>query len=193
LLRNALIHLIPEKGYDAIKVRDITERATLNRATFYLHYRDKEDLLIQGMQQVLDELTSRKPSLVAEGDQIAVAETEATIRSDFEHVAENAGFYRAMLGPRGVWGFVVQLHDHFYSVTMNRLISALGGVPSGPLSTEFVLRYMSAAYVGLIRWWLEEDMPYTPEEIAKKLVWLYSYGSTRALGLEAVFEEGEEE
>jgi AcrR family transcriptional regulator len=183
------MQLIPEKGYDAIKVRDITERATLNRATFYLHYRDKEDLLFQGMQQVLDELTSRKPSLVAEGDQIAVAETEATIRSDFEHVAENAEFYRVMLGPRGVWGFVVQLHDYFYSVTTNRLISALGVLPSGPLPAEFVLRYMSAAYVGLIRWWLEEDMPYTPEEIATKLTWLYSHGSTRALGLEAVFEE----
>ena len=39
-LRGALMALIEEKGFDAISVQDITERARLNRATFYLHYRD---------------------------------------------------------------------------------------------------------------------------------------------------------
>ncbi|MED3564371.1 TetR/AcrR family transcriptional regulator, partial [Bacillus xiapuensis] len=45
LLRNTLIDLIEEKGFDAISVRDITLKAGLNRGTFYLHYRDKYDLL----------------------------------------------------------------------------------------------------------------------------------------------------
>lgn len=38
MLRDALLGLIRERGFDAINVQDITERAQLNRSTFYLHY-----------------------------------------------------------------------------------------------------------------------------------------------------------
>ena len=47
VLRDSLMILIREMGYDAITVQHITDRARLNRATFYLHYRDKQDLLTQ--------------------------------------------------------------------------------------------------------------------------------------------------
>ena len=43
-LRTALLTLIKEKGYDAISIEEITERANVGRATFYLHYKNKEDL-----------------------------------------------------------------------------------------------------------------------------------------------------
>lgn len=46
-LREALVSLIEEKGFDALTVQDITDRAELNRATFYLHYQDKQELLVK--------------------------------------------------------------------------------------------------------------------------------------------------
>lgn len=58
LLRDALVALIDEQGYEKITVQDITQRATLNRATFYLHYRDKLDLLYQSSAEILQELVS---------------------------------------------------------------------------------------------------------------------------------------
>jgi len=45
LIRDALTSLIAEKSFEAITVQDIAERATINRATFYLHYTDKFALL----------------------------------------------------------------------------------------------------------------------------------------------------
>ncbi|HTX79396.1 MAG TPA: helix-turn-helix domain-containing protein, partial [Longilinea sp.] len=57
-LRAALMALIEEKGFDAISVQDITGRARLNRATFYLHYRDKQDLLIRTSEAVFDLLVA---------------------------------------------------------------------------------------------------------------------------------------
>ena len=53
-LSAALMALIEEKGYDAISVQDITERSRLNRATFYLHYKDKQDLLIRTSEAAFD-------------------------------------------------------------------------------------------------------------------------------------------
>lgn len=46
LLQDALRSLVHEKQFSAISVQDIAERATVNRATFYAHYKDKEDLVI---------------------------------------------------------------------------------------------------------------------------------------------------
>ena len=45
LLQDSLRHLLEEKELKEISVQDITERATLNRATFYAHYTDKFALL----------------------------------------------------------------------------------------------------------------------------------------------------
>jgi hypothetical protein len=50
--RSALLSLIQEKGYDRIKVQDILDRADVGRSTFYAHYRDKDDLLQSGFEDV---------------------------------------------------------------------------------------------------------------------------------------------
>lgn len=44
MLNNALFSLIEERSYDSLSIQDITERANIGRATFYVHYRDKEHL-----------------------------------------------------------------------------------------------------------------------------------------------------
>jgi AcrR family transcriptional regulator len=45
LLNRAFLDLMQEKGFQSITVQDITDRAEVNRATFYAHYEDKYDLL----------------------------------------------------------------------------------------------------------------------------------------------------
>src|SRR5215213_10781775 len=54
-LRAALLELTKEKGYDSISVEEITERANVGRATFYLHYKDKEDLLLEEFSEMANE------------------------------------------------------------------------------------------------------------------------------------------
>ena len=55
-LRNALLQLVKEKRYDSILVEEITQRANLGRATFYLHYKDKEDLLVDVFSEMAKEI-----------------------------------------------------------------------------------------------------------------------------------------
>jgi AcrR family transcriptional regulator len=45
MLMDALVELLREKEFDEISVQEIADKATLNRATFYLHYPDKNALL----------------------------------------------------------------------------------------------------------------------------------------------------
>jgi len=56
-LGHALVELMTEKGYDAISIKDIIERANVGRSTFYSHYVDKDDLFVSQMDQVMDMLS----------------------------------------------------------------------------------------------------------------------------------------
>jgi AcrR family transcriptional regulator len=191
LLREALVKLIPQKGYNTITVGDITEQATLNRATFYLHYRDKNDLLTQSTKEVWQELTSRHPLPVSQNGLVSVDATYITIKEDFEHLAEYEDFYRVMLGQGGVLDFSRQMQEFVYETTEVRLLNVLGALPDGPVPIEIVLRYIAAAYVGVMAWWLEQDRPYSADEMASLLVKLYDISLFEAMGLETASYRGE--
>ena len=64
LLSSALLKLIEERGYDSLTVNDITEQANVGRATFYLHYQDKEQLLVAMAQAPIP--PSRRGSVAVE-------------------------------------------------------------------------------------------------------------------------------
>ncbi|UHA62047.1 TetR/AcrR family transcriptional regulator [Metabacillus litoralis] len=56
LIKEALLKLIQEKSFESITIQDIADEALINRATFYLHYQDKYDLLEQVSNTYLQEL-----------------------------------------------------------------------------------------------------------------------------------------
>src|SRR6266498_1508474 len=87
-LGDALVSLILEIGYDSITIKDITDRADVAHATFYRHYRDKDELLARRLESVVQEIEglTREPSLQdAEGYLI------------FKHAQENSVLYRILL------------------------------------------------------------------------------------------------
>ena len=99
-LRGALMALIEEKGFDAISVQDITERARLNRATFYLHYRAKQDLLIRTGEAVFDRLVAEAGPI--DRGNLAFQKPPQQVVILFQHLAKHRDFYRVMLGRSGV-------------------------------------------------------------------------------------------
>jgi len=184
-LMEALIELIQERGYKGIKIQDITDRATLNRATFYLHYRDKDDLLRQTTKNLLDELLSEIKDIVVTGGGISVEAAVQTHIKNFEHVQRFAEFYRAMLSSQGSIAFAIRLENHIHSLTTDRFINAFGALPEGSVPADIALRFAASSYVGIIRWWLEEDMPFTPDEMAAMVVEINAHGLFKAMGVDA--------
>jgi AcrR family transcriptional regulator len=174
MLRNALIELIGEKGFSAISVQDITQRATLNRATFYLHYRDKEDLLAQSVEEILGELvTGMQQCHLFEYD---ITDSDGNVIHPlpdlvyvFKHVANHEKFYKVMLGNKGQQSFWFRLVDVFVNVLDSRLKQTMAKDIHPKVPKDILIHYAASAYLGVISWWLKHDMPYSPDYMATQL------------------------
>ena len=160
LLREALLALTLEKGYDNFTVQDLTDHANLGRATFYLHYRDKDELLIQVLEEEIDALGARINPLM-EG--LVQGDTTA-IRIIFEHAEENRALYLILLRAQGALNILRDLRSYIAADFQHR-IRALSLKPKVP--AEVVANFLSSSLMGLLEWWLETDQPYSAEQITE--------------------------
>lgn len=169
-LMQALIELTIEKGFSAITVQDLADRAMVNRATFYRHYLDKYDLLDQYMNEVY-ELTAAQeaPSLVQTHDADTGSPPVGMVRM-LEHVQQNADFYRGMLGAKGDLAFVQKI-QHYSEMRLRSLLPGSGAqVTSKNPPVDLCISYLSHAGVGMLAWWLKDGQQHTPGQVA---AWLY--------------------
>ena len=173
LLREALIDLIEERGFDALTVGEISERAMVSRAAFYRNYQDKYNLV----EQIFDEAMGSLFNTVADLGSEHGHPPQVWVKF-FEHIAEYERLYRALLGRKGSPWFVIRMR-----ASMADLIREHGRVPYGPnaagqpvtpFSDEFVPDLVSTMFVEAITWWLEQGRPYTPTEIATRCAVLVS-------------------
>ncbi len=182
-LRDALVSLIEEKGFDALTVQDIADRAELNRATFYLHYCDKQDLLENSLRDAIDELVVDLGTSTDERGQLIGDESPRPIKAVFEHVAQHAHFYRVMLSAEGVPAFSAGVRDYMAEVTL-RWLAALQPRPlQSRVPLEIVANSLSWSLLGVLIWWLEHNMPHPPEFMAEQFQLLITLDLRQVLGL----------
>ncbi|MBC7809778.1 MAG: TetR/AcrR family transcriptional regulator [Burkholderiales bacterium] len=163
-LRDSLLALIVEKGYEDITVQDITERADLRRATFYLHYRNKEDLLLTTLQVMFDALVSEiEPTM--RGDLLAGKSQIASFLVTFRHVEQNAALYRILLNSPGAVVVTKRIRDYI----VGQIHRTLRAVPPQtlPMPPDILAHYVAGVELTLIAWWLENERPYSVEQMAE--------------------------
>ncbi len=170
-IKEAFMALLIEKGFEATRVSDIVARAQINRTTFYRHYTDKYDLAERLTDLLFAEINEQMAAMM-ENDPTAVP------RLLFEHVAAYAPFYRAMLGPKGIPGFGERVRG-----TVEAHLTAVLPPSQSEMPPALPVRYLAAAQVGVVQWWLEAGMPLPPAQMAVYLTQLHTHGGMQALGL----------
>ncbi len=172
LLQKALLEAASEKGFAHVTVCDITERAMVNRATFYRHYEDKYDLLSQYIEELSGMIDSQGgASSSDDGRDTSTDSPPAGLVNLLKHMQANADFYRVMLGNQGDPAFCAQSFRGYIEQGFRRMLpSQAPQTDPGRLPVDLTVSYILNAGIGAIVWWLEEDQPCPPEQMA---VWLY--------------------
>lgn len=152
-LRDALLDLMAERGYDAVTVQDIIDRADVGRSTFYNHYTDKDALLRDGFADLRTIVTP--PDGTATGTRAILRFSLPLLR----HVHEQRRLVRALFG-HGAAPVVRQIESLLVGVVREDLAGHPARVPVDALA-----RYVVAAHLALMEWWLTEQPRLQPEEV----------------------------
>ena len=181
-LREAVLELVVEIGFEKLTIERITEHANLGRTTFYLHYADKYELLLDSLQAQINCLFNEIYS--PENIEKWLSEGDDPRKLVFIHAAENPKLYN-LLFTNQVSGTVFnQFRNHISSIfeTITLAIQERDNL-SPKIPNVVVSNYVSGALVGLISWWLENDMPYPPEEIYQMYHTLLVEGAVKSIGV----------
>ena len=160
LVHSALMELLIEKRYEAITVRDILDRAGIGSSTFYTHYFDKEDVQTDVIEQVLEQLM---PAIA----QKTVGQGVLPSLALFRHIQEHSQhvYFQVFMRGHPEESFWELLQDKLSSIVKQRLASAYTEKNSPTVPLEVVALYLSGAFLNLLRWWLNAEMPYSPERM----------------------------
>jgi len=163
LLWEALMAELSERAFEEITVKDICERAMVHRTTFYKHYEDKYALLEQGMRQMYDTLQAEVKMLPGA---FSVDDPPPSVIHLFVHVAQYQHFYKLMLCGEGIGRFQKVLKEYIVEHTEIKM-SALPPVnPSLAVPPAMYAQFAVGAFISVLAWWLENDIPLSPHQMA---------------------------
>jgi len=165
LLLNTTETMLIDRGYDALTVQDIADRADVARGTFYVHFKDKEEAIwaiVQGRFEDLaipsaPELPSVDPSL----------RHYEIWRGIFSYAADNRVLLRVLLGEQGHMGLARRIQSHLADVLERSLTNAdVGPIPDVP--DDFKTQYLVGALVQTMTWWLRHPGRYTIDDMTRQ-------------------------
>lgn len=162
LLREALISLIAEKPYDTIVVKEILDRANVGRSTFYTHFRDKDDLLVSGIHEMLGEVPPPTRTGGRSLDRILWFSLPI-----FEHHYSHAHAWGDRIGTKGR----TILHEHLRRVLTVIVAEVVkkdnraGRQSLRQIPPEVISAYVASTFVLVLNWWLDSRMRLSPKEV----------------------------
>lgn len=163
MLHDALVALILERGYDTISIQDITDRAGLRRATFYLHYRDKEELMFEILREFYEALEHELELLPFAA---MTLEAERAVQlAVFKHAQQHANLYKAIFSGQGAATIMRYVRDYLVH-SYQALCAVDRRLADSNVPLEVLGTFESSIKISMVQWWLDSDMPYTPEQMA---------------------------
>ncbi len=156
-LGDALVALMHEKNFDQITVQHVLDRAGVGRATFYAHYRDKEDLFMSDVE----EFFTMAASLLKRHS--VSTKRLAPIRELFSHLRDVREFYLALVAS-GKANDVRELARGIFARSIDERLEA-AGVQMHPLERSAHAHALAGSMFSLLDWWIDKGMKSDPQEM----------------------------
>jgi AcrR family transcriptional regulator len=153
-LREALVSLLLERGWEAVSVQDVCERADVGRSTFYTHFADKEDLLVGGFDDLRKALR-RQLAPPQAGHPLPFA------HGMIEHAHEQQRLFRALVGKRT--GQVVL--RRFRELVIELVREDMARLASPGPTLDAAAHFIAGAFLELLTWWLETRNAFHPADV----------------------------
>jgi AcrR family transcriptional regulator len=149
-IKDAFFELYEEKKIERISIKEITEKARLNRGTFYVYYKDIYDLLEKSEDELMAELMEKIKGAIT----MMLRDEDITLfLPPLEFYQKNRKILRSLLGPNGDPYFIHKLKK-MIKKTLRELFRK-ENIPEVP-NIDYIMEYISSAQIGIVSYWLVE-------------------------------------
>lgn len=162
------MQILEKKSFEAITIGDITKTAKINRGTFYLHFKDKYDLLDQIEQQLFNELGRHIDDLQSQYSSTHTfkKEQEDLAVTLFQFIEIHSPILKIFLSDHGRAGFHLRFRDAFSKKVRLNLEKNESFNIGLKFPIEYFLSFITSAFLGLIEQWVQNGLDKTPQEMA---------------------------
>ncbi|HWQ78972.1 MAG TPA: TetR/AcrR family transcriptional regulator [Anaerovoracaceae bacterium] len=162
----AFSELLINKGYSQITVQEIIDGADVGRTTFYAHFPTKDDLLREMCEELFEHVFSGAPEAEPTHDfSMAAGDPKTIVTHILYHLREHGRTMLVLLTCESGELFQRYFHQYFNELVTPRVLS--GSIrKNAAVPDDLLIDHISGSFVGLVRWWLKNDMKQSPEEIA---------------------------
>ncbi|MDE2748500.1 MAG: TetR/AcrR family transcriptional regulator [Chloroflexota bacterium] len=152
-LKSALIELSLEKGYEQISIRDLTHRADIGYATFFRHFRSKDELATYCMHAVITEV-------------FAAIESASTLEEECLAVYERLEKHRDLC----FFGLALPRNHPALQPILEEALNWVSTIymarDEESIPWEVAANHLVNSTVELVRWWLTDGQDYSSEQMA---------------------------
>ena len=164
LLIQTTLQLVLETGYDTISIQDITNRADLGRGTFYIHFKDKEDVVWAAFQELFQALEQEAHKHL---DRRAPQVEYYGLLNIFTHAEKNRDLYRVVFGRQGSATLTARVQDFLAEAFLYDIRRAPPPADVNfDVPEEIEAQILTGVISRLVFWWLETPNRYTPAQMA---------------------------
>ena len=181
----AFIRLVEEKGFEQVTVQNIADEAMINRATFYAHYKDKQDLYEKIFDLAVESFTAILDfEDFVQGNRIKIRKIEAAMTELFLHIQNNRSFYLTIMDASAI-EIIRKKLGLILTERYQEIFSTLR-ITEGDIEVPlyFIIDYMTSIFIGTLHWWLTAETTMTPDHLAKLVIKLVANGHLTVLGIE---------
>ncbi len=159
MFKDAVLALLIEEGsVSRLTVQKIADRAELNRATFYLHYEDINDLLKQTTRELFEEMSMKLQALI----QMDVFDNREHLILFLDYIYENRKYFAVL--------FEQKKFETYLFKILKRFIEKRRDAKSDLLPENYVSSDIRAAsLMGIIMWWIKDGTHFSSEYIADQI------------------------
>ncbi len=165
----AFVELLEEKGYPAITIQDIIDRADIGRSTFYSHFETKDDLLNVLCENIFDHAFSRNHEKENTHDFTGRMDLKGELAHILYHLSDSQGYVKGIMASESGDVFMRYFKDHLREVFAREKHPCSYGIPP-----DYAVEHSVCWFAETVRWWMEADRveKYSPEEVVE-FFWHY--------------------
>ena len=159
---NAFSTLLAQKRYSKITVQEIIDQANIGRSTFYSHFETKDDLLKALCKDIFDHIFSGDLNSEITHD---FSSSDNDLPSKLTHI-----LYHLKDSKRDLKGILLcESKDLFFSALKLHLEQLFSQymVSSSDIPTTYISNHLTGSFVETVKWWMQDDMTHSPEELTR--------------------------